>query len=72
MTWDEVFIHLNDTDFGTRAGFNQNRAFVGFGWKWNPETPKSRVEIGYLNQFIDSRTGSDRMNHLLAVNLFVM
>lgn len=69
--WDEVFIHLNDTDFGTRTGFNQNRAFVGFGWKWNPDKPKTRIEIGYLNQYIDSSTGANRMNHLLSVNLFL-
>lgn len=72
VAWDEVFIHLNDTDFGTRTGFNQNRAFLGFGWKWNPATPKSRVEIGYLNQFIDNRNGDDRMNHILSVNFFVL
>ncbi len=71
VAWDEVFIHLNDTDFGTRTGFNQNRAFLGVGWVWNPETPKSRVEIGYLNQFIDSSSGSNRMNHLLSVNFFL-
>jgi len=70
VTWDEVFIHLNDTDFGTRTGFNQNRAFVGFGWNRCPETT-SRIEFGYLNQYIDSRTGLDRMNHLLSVNVFV-
>ena len=69
--WNEAFFHLNDTDFGTRTGFNQNRAFVGFGWKWDPETPRSRVEIGYLNQFINGQAGADRMNHILAVNFFV-
>jgi len=71
VLWDEVFIHLNDTDFGARTGLNQNRAFVGFGWKCDPNSPKSRVEIGYLNQFIDSSTGDNRMNHLLSVNFFL-
>ncbi len=71
VLWDEVFIHLNDTDFGTRSGFNQNRAFFGFGWKPCPEQTKSRVEIGYLNQFINGSAGRDRMNHLLAVNFFL-
>lgn len=71
VLWDEVFIHLNDTDFGTRAGFNQNRVFFGFGWNRCPEQTKSRVEIGYLNQFIDRGSLPDRMNHLLAVNFFL-
>lgn len=70
VVWDEVFVHLNDTDFGAETGFNQNRLFVGFGINANPAT-KSRVEIGYLNQFIDSSSGDDRMNHLLSVNLFL-
>ena len=70
VVWDEVFIHLNDTDFGAQAGFNQNRLFVGLGYSPNPES-KSRIEFGYLNQFIDSSAGDDRMNHLLSVNLFL-
>ena len=71
VVWDEVFIHLNDTDFGTRSGFNQNRIFVGLGWKWNSDTPKSRVEVGYLNQHINSTSGQNRTNHLLGVNFFL-
>jgi hypothetical protein len=26
------------------------------------------MEIGYLNQFIDGRTGGNTINHLLSVN----
>lgn len=71
VVWDEIFLHLNSTDFGARTGFDQNRAFVGFGWRCDPDSPKSRVEIGYLNQYIDSTAGDNRMNHLLSVNLFL-
>lgn len=71
VAWDEVFTHLNATDFGARTGFDQNRAFIGLGWKWDVNTPKSRVEFGYLNQYIDSSSGPNRMNHILAVNLFL-
>jgi hypothetical protein len=65
---DEVFFNLNDTDSGTRAGLDQNRAFLGVGWKPSPERPW-RLEVGYLNQFIDHSTGDYTSNHLLSLNL---
>ena len=33
--WNETFIALNDTDAGTRSGYDQNRTFVGMRWKAN-------------------------------------
>ncbi len=69
VLWDEVFFHLNDTDWGARAGFNQNRVFVGGGFKCDPDSPW-RVEVGYLNQAIHIPAGDDRSNHILAVNFF--
>jgi hypothetical protein len=67
--WDELFFHCNDTDWGAESAFDQNRAFVGIGY-----TPSSRsnwrVEIGYLNQFIELPTANDRINHILAINFF--
>lgn len=69
VAWDEIFFHLNDTDWGAEAGFDQNRVFVGFGWKFHPDD-RVRTEIGYLNQTIDSPTGADRVNHLLSINFF--
>lgn len=69
VAWDEAFFHLNDTDWGARSGFDQNRAFAGFGWKHDPDSPW-RTEIGYLNQYINSAAGSDRQNHILSVNFY--
>lgn len=69
VAWDEMFFHLNDTDWGSKSGFDQNRAFLGFGWKPRAEA-SWRVEIGYLNQFIDRASGVDTSNHLLSMNLF--
>ncbi len=67
--WDELFYHLNDTDWGARSGFNQNRVFAGVGFKASPCCPW-RVEVGYLNQVIEVPTGPDRNHHILSVNLF--
>jgi hypothetical protein len=66
--WDEAFFHLNDTDWGARAGFDQNRAFVGIGFKPSPDG--FRYEIGYLNQFIYRRDRDNVMNHILSFSVF--
>ena len=69
IAWDEVFFDLNDTDAGTQAGLDQNRAFFGVGYKRCKNAPV-RTEVGYLNQFINSQGGLDRMNHILSINFF--
>jgi hypothetical protein len=68
IAWDEAFFHLNNTDWGARAGFDQNRAFFGVGYKHSPEA-RIRIEVGYLNQFIFRRGGESRMNHILSLSL---
>ena len=69
VCWDELFYNLNDTDWGAESGFNQNRAFVGVGYKHSKHSPW-RVEIGYLNQVLHNPFGSDRNHHILSLNLF--
>ena len=69
VVWDELFIALNDTDWGQRSGFDQNRIFVGFGFKRNHASPW-RVEIGYMNQTVNQRGPIDRSNHIFAINVF--
>ncbi len=69
VVWDELFIDLNDTDWGQRSGFDQNRIFVGFGMKKH-RASNWRVEVGYLNQVLNLSGPVDRSNHILAVNLF--
>jgi hypothetical protein len=32
VAYDELFFGLNDTDWGTRSGFDRNRLFLGVGW----------------------------------------
>ncbi len=66
--WDEVFVNLNDTDWGTKAGFDQNRFFAGVGWILN-EDKDLILEVGYLNQYIRRPSAADSMNHLLFVQL---
>jgi Protein of unknown function (DUF2490) len=61
VAYEEVFVHTNETNRYGR-GFDQNRVFGGVA---RTITPRVRLELGYLNQFINSRVGSDRMNHIL-------
>lgn len=67
VVWDEVFYNLNDTDWGAREAFDQNRAFVGLSYA---TSATSKVEAGYLNQYVNGAT-SDRMNHVLSATFSV-
>lgn len=69
VTWDEIFFNLNDTDWGANSGLDQNRAFIGMGFKRDPNS-RFRTEIGYLNQFINTNGSTDGLNHILSVNFF--
>jgi len=64
----EVFVALNDADWGARAGFDQIRTFVGLEI---PLRGKSTVELGYLNQTVNPPTARVEVNHVLSLNLFL-
>lgn len=69
VAWDEFFVRVNTTQWGGQAGFDQNRAFLGFGWTFNPRT---RAEMGYMNQYVeDPRHINETDNHLIMGSLFV-
>lgn len=62
----ETFVAFDDTDWGARSGFDQIRNFAGIGFS---VSPKARVELGYLNQYIDLAGRNDRMNHIASASL---
>lgn len=69
LVWDEFFWNINDTQWAGDSGFNQNRLFAGVMWKY---TPSSRLEIGYLNQYVNGTQGADnQVNHVLSSFLFI-
>ena len=71
VAWDEIFFHLNDTDWGARTGYNQNRLFIGLG-RTPPTRSIRRTEIGYLYQQIQvAEDGADLSNHILSINFFL-
>lgn len=69
LVWDEAFWNINDTQWAGDSGFNQNRLFTGVMWKY---TNSSRLEIGYLNQYVNGTNGRvDQMNHVLSSFVFI-
>jgi hypothetical protein len=69
IAWDEVFVRVNTTPAGGQSGFDQNRAFAGAGWAFNPNF---RGELGYMNQYLDDATHTNNtMHHLVMASLFM-
>ncbi|NJC34575.1 hypothetical protein GGR88_002089 [Sphingomonas jejuensis] len=67
LGWVEGFFHLNDTDWGTRTGFDRVRSFAGVEL---PMSGRSTIEAGYLNQVV--RSGGDTtMQHVAALTLML-
>jgi hypothetical protein len=65
VVFDELFIHLNQTDWGVDRGIDQNRLFLGLNWTFDAS---ANIEFGYLNQWINTRA-IDRENHVLSTTL---
>lgn len=71
VLWDEIFFGLNDAGGYQRAGFDQNRLFVG--WAFQAVPGQLRFELGYFNQWI-YRPGNplgDAVNHTAMLNTYV-
>lgn len=68
IVWDEAFFNLNTVNWGAAAGFDQNRAFAGFGWQFD-KAGHYTLELGYMNLYLNHDTKADYMSHLLFTNL---
>lgn len=62
---DEVFANVAASDINKNF-FDQNRLFVGLGIF---HEKKTRLEIGYLNQYLNPNSGPNLMNHILQVSV---
>ncbi len=69
IVWDELFFRVNSTQYGGQAGYDQNRAFAGVGWTFNPSFT---VELGYLNQDVDdAKHVNNTMHHIIQTSFFI-
>lgn len=64
---EEFFTNVNSTNWGPKSGFDQNRGFVGVGYKFNDNY---RAEVGYMNQYLNRVNNYDRMVHILNISLY--
>lgn len=66
---DELFVNLNSPDAGPKAGFDQNRLFLGVNHRFNDHL---NVDAGYQLQLVEkSEPGFiDRVNHVLLLQFF--
>lgn len=65
---DELFFHLNNFNQQNNTGFDQNRLFLGIGYK---ASNNSNLEIGYLNQLINRFQRDNYSGNYLAVTLLL-
>jgi hypothetical protein len=66
VVWDELFVGINDADWGPLAGYDQNRLFMGLGT--DSKIKGVRVEAGY--QSVHLRGDAPRV-HVLGVDLYI-
>lgn len=73
IAFDELFIYLNSMNNSPRehsvqAGVNQNRSYVGVGYK---VTPHVNVDTGYQLQYVNNFGTPDLFNHTWLTNINV-
>lgn len=59
---NELFLNLNRVNRGPTPGFEQNRLLVGAGVRVYKQL---RLDVGYMNQYINPNGNRDKMNHIL-------
>jgi hypothetical protein len=63
---NEAMVNVSNREELNGHFFDQNRAYVAFGWRYGPRTD---IEIGYLNQWLNGRD-RDTVNHVLQVAVY--
>lgn len=68
ITSDELFLYTRSINHVTYRGFDQNRFFIGVGYKL---TKPTTLELGYLNQYIGRKGLNDFIGNIISLNLLV-
>lgn len=64
---EELFVNLNSAVNGPVRGIDENRLFAGIAMRIPRKT--SRLEVGYLQQYINRDIQADQLNHILFLGL---
>ena len=67
VAYNESFVNLNSPARGPRAGYEQNRAFVGMG----TDRPRAKVEGGYQHVWLRRPGVKDAHIHCIVINAFL-
>ncbi|MBX3250593.1 MAG: DUF2490 domain-containing protein [Myxococcales bacterium] len=67
VVWNELFINLRTTDWGQRAGYDQDRLFLGLSVA--ASSSWVRIETGYL--LVHAKREPNQVLHALMLNLFL-
>jgi hypothetical protein len=62
----EVFLNIGKNKINSKL-FDQNRLLIGLGIQFKEQT---RIELGYMNQYINTSAGNDIMNHTVSFSIF--
>jgi Protein of unknown function (DUF2490) len=66
VAYDELFIDLNKVPNNNKAGYDQNRVFVGINRKFNQHI---NAEAGYMLNTVNRLNKADQFNHIIMVQL---
>ncbi len=71
VAFDELFVYFNSVNSGrlehsVQTGVNQNRSYVGFGYKINPHI---NIDTGYHFQYVNNFGREDLNNHVWLTNI---
>ena len=62
---DEIMFYMNQTNWG-KQGFTENRIFGGLNYQ---VTDQMGLDLGYMGQYIDTRSGDNVFTHNLQANV---
>ncbi len=68
VTSDELFLHKNNFVGTNSRGFDQNRYFIGLGYKISPI---ATTELGYMNQYIRRFGVPDFLANIVSINFYL-
>lgn len=65
---NEVFVNIGDKSAVNRKFFDQNRAYIALGYRFNKQFD---AEVGYMNQYINGRDAAFTNNHIVQLATYV-
>jgi hypothetical protein len=65
---NEIFANISGSSVVNGKFFDQNRAYVAFGYRWSRQFD---LELGYMNQYISGTGSNSTNNHILQMATYL-